>query len=135
MVTPVIVGTDIKWIQATNTRMVCLSANVSSASGILSYNEGSSNYEIPVGRQFTIVRVFLENSETTTNSSLEMYYGATPDTTAGATIFAKFRTSGTGGGINFEMGAPTISAGNYVSCRNNSAGNIYTTLIGVECDA
>jgi hypothetical protein len=135
MTDPIIIGSEIKYVVDADTRIVCLTTNVSTGAGILSYEENQVKYQIPALKKFIPMRIFLENSETTTNSSLELYFGPTVDTTTGATIFAKFRTSGTGGGINFEMGGPDIATGQFVSLRNNSAGNIYSTMIGVETNA
>ena len=133
--TSVVIGTEAKWVTDANTRMVCITTNVSTGSGILSYEENGSNYQVPVGKTFTPIRIHAENSDTTANNPFELYFGPTADTTTGATLFAKFRNSGSGAALDFDMGAPLIAAAQFVSLRNSTAGNIYTTMIGVEANA
>ncbi len=133
--TSVVIGTEAKWVTDANTRTVCITTNVSSGSGILSYELNQVDYIVPVGKVFTPIRIHAENSDTTTNTPFELWFGTTVDSTTGGTLFAKFRNSGEGSPINFDMGAPEIAAGNYISLRNTTSGNVYTTIIGVEANA
>lgn len=134
MTDPVILGSELKFVNDANTRMVCIATNVSTASTPLSYEENGSKYQIPVGKKFYPIRIHAENSDTNANNPFALYFAPSADTTTGGTLWGKFRNSGNGSPIDFELGAPTISAGNYITLDNGTGGNIYTTLIGVECD-
>ncbi len=135
MANPVIYGTEVKYIDDGNTRMVCLTTNVSTSSSPLSLEENGIDYAVPAGKVFVPIRIHAENSETSTNSPFEMWFNTTTDNTTGGTIWGKFRNSGNGSPIEFTLGAPAIAATNYVIIRNSTSGNIYITMIGVETNA
>jgi len=135
MADAIIVGTDVKFVVDANTRMVCIVTNVSTASSPLSYEENGTDYQVPVGKKFIPIRIHAENSDTTANNPFELHFGPTPDSTAGSTLWGKFRNSGSGAPIDFELGAPEIATGQYITLRNATSGNIYSTLVGVETNA
>tara|TARA_R110002020_G_scaffold223556_1_gene432711 strand:- start:113 stop:517 length:405 start_codon:yes stop_codon:yes gene_type:complete len=134
MADAIVIGTDVKFVKDANTRMVCMATNVSVGAGILSYEENGTDYQVPVGKKFIPIRIHAANSSTN-NDPFEMYFGPSADTTTGATLWGKFRNNANGAPIDFELGAPEIATGQYISLRNGTAGNIYSTLVGVELDA
>lgn len=134
MTDEIILGTESKFIKDSDTRMVCLNTNVSTGSSPLSYHEGNGNYQIPVGKVFVPIRIHAANSSTN-NDPFELWYNTTVDNTGGSAIlWAKFRNTSEGI-INFTLGCPRIPATNYVTLRNSTAGNIYSTMVGVETNA
>ena len=135
MTKPVIIGTNVKFVVDANTKMISLFANASTASSPLSYlySTGSA-YQVPVGKSFYPIRVHGANSATTGNNPFKLWYNGTVDSLAGANELARFRNTEQGI-INFEMGGPEIPAGNYITLENSTAGNVYSTMMGVETDA
>lgn len=135
MADPIIVGTEVKFVKDANTRQICITTNVSTGSSPLSLELNETDYVVPVGKKFIPIRMHAENSDMTANVAFEMWFNTVTDSTAGGTIWGKFRNSANGAPINFTLGAPEFDAGKYVIIRNAASGNIYITMIGVECDA
>ena len=59
MTDPIIIGSEIKYVVDADTRIVCLTTNVSTGAGILSYEENQVKYQIPALKKFIPMRIFL----------------------------------------------------------------------------
>jgi len=134
MTNPIVMGTNVKYIDDGNTRMVCITQNVSTASSPLSLEENGTDYAVPAGKIFIPIRLHLQNSSTTANVTCELHYNTTTDSTTGSTLWSKVGTTSSST-LDFEYGAPEIPANNYVILRNAASGNFYVTMIGVETNA
>jgi len=130
---PVVLGINQnKWIKNDSTKMITLSRK-DDASGAKNCNQViGTEYSVPVGKQLTILQIFVAGTNAATNDHANIYASPTTDTASGdiVTRYLIDTAQNSHQTMNVYL---EFAAGQFVVANHGVNGYI-ENMIGVECD-
>ena len=136
MTEPVTIGFgEVKWLKDSVTKMVTLSRPSSSSGTVSMHDDTATDYQVPTGKKFIIIRVDHGDSYSGAECFAYLYKSTTADSATG-TLIKQDSDWNDSNARSTKNAIPTyieVEAGNYINSYNNQGVN-YCNVLGVETD-